>query len=95
MSAGAMAYLAGSSTCHPHSTSGSLSTILMPLYSHRDQRLLFMRFPHGKILAPQAKGTAVQTVLLKPPIFVRLYASNFSRDGRAVLSLAKDSGIIV
>jgi hypothetical protein len=49
------------------------------------QCLLFMRFPDGTILALHARGTAVQTVLLKTPIL---------SDGRAVLSLGKDPGII-
>lgn len=90
MSAGAMAYL----LAVPGESSSfgewlSVQPFLMP----RDQRPLFMRFPHGKIFALHARGTAVQTVLLKTSI-VRLSASGFSGGGRAVLSLVKDPGII-
>jgi len=65
----------------------------MPLYIHRNQRLLFMRFSDGKILASMP-GHGRSDGTLENSDFVRLSASDFPCGRRAVLSLVKDPGII-
>jgi len=40
----------------------------MPLYIHRDQRLLFVYFPNGRLLSLHGSGEAVTSYLLKTPI---------------------------
>jgi len=49
----------------------------MPLYIHRDQRLLFVYFPNGRLLSLHGSGEAVTRYLLKTPIIPDLYPMSF------------------
>lgn len=49
----------------------------MPLCIHRDQSLLFVRFPSGCILCLHGRGHAVTRHLLNTPILSDLYPMSF------------------